>query len=305
VAATTEADLLADYSNYGPCVDYLAPGSGILTASHTDNGGSLHTSGTSLAAAHVAGAAALLLASEQAENPDRVDIFLYLRSYYEKQIDLQAKHTNDYGETKNRLIYVREAAIAPTVEEKAKTCYSCQYSRSGCPCMKEWSYPYNGASHKVTDYCANPYGDDQGPYCMTQVMCTIRVKGQPPRRSRTDYCDVVPGRRLSGGWLLNPHVYEPEEYHGPPERAEDTCVSAAPSPSGGGPSPQPPAQAQPNPTPSWARPTPAPEARRRAPANGGGNTPDPKAVMAKVQADTTQLKKDMDCLEKRLHNLPC
>jgi subtilisin family serine protease len=59
VAATTIADAEASFSNYGRCVDIWAPGADILT---TDLGGSTVTSsGTSYAAPHVAGVAALYL----------------------------------------------------------------------------------------------------------------------------------------------------------------------------------------------------------------------------------------------------
>eukprot|EP00928_Gymnodinium_smaydae_P039187 TRINITY_DN26820_c0_g2_i2.p1 TRINITY_DN26820_c0_g2~~TRINITY_DN26820_c0_g2_i2.p1 ORF type:complete len:675 (-),score=119.98 TRINITY_DN26820_c0_g2_i2:128-2152(-) len=63
VGATTSDDTFASYSNYGPCVDILAPGSDIVSvgpsgadAEHTD-------SGTSMACPHVSAAAAMVLST--------------------------------------------------------------------------------------------------------------------------------------------------------------------------------------------------------------------------------------------------
>lgn len=61
VGATTSSDARASYSNYGSCLDIFAPGSSITSAWYTSNTATSTISGTSMAAPHVAGAAALYL----------------------------------------------------------------------------------------------------------------------------------------------------------------------------------------------------------------------------------------------------
>lgn len=64
VTSSTRLDVRADYSNFGSCVDVFAPGDRITSASHTSDTGSITLSGTSMAAPHVAGIAALHLEND-------------------------------------------------------------------------------------------------------------------------------------------------------------------------------------------------------------------------------------------------
>ncbi|MCM0619772.1 S8 family peptidase [Nocardioides bruguierae] len=72
VGATTSSDSLASYSNYGSCVDILAPGSSITSAWYTSNTATNTISGTSMATPHVAGVAALYLEDHTSASPSTV-----------------------------------------------------------------------------------------------------------------------------------------------------------------------------------------------------------------------------------------
>ncbi|MGP2440826.1 S8 family peptidase [Streptomyces sp. JW3] len=72
VGATDRTDARAAFSNYGAAVDLFAPGVAITSASRTGDTARATASGTSMAAPHAAGAAALYLAGQPRAKPAQV-----------------------------------------------------------------------------------------------------------------------------------------------------------------------------------------------------------------------------------------
>ena len=72
VGSTTNTDARSSFSNYGTCLDIFGPGSSILSTWYTSNTATNTISGTSMASPHVAGAAVLVLAADNAASPATV-----------------------------------------------------------------------------------------------------------------------------------------------------------------------------------------------------------------------------------------
>ena len=116
VAASDSADRKASFSNFGSCVDLYAPGVGITSAYYTSTTATASMSGTSMAAPHTAGAAALLLSQNPALTPAQVASTLTSNA-------TAGVIVGSGTGTPNRLLYAAATALAsepaPTVTAKS------------------------------------------------------------------------------------------------------------------------------------------------------------------------------------------
>lgn len=98
VAASDINDRRSSFSNYGSCVDIIAPGSSITSAYYTSDTAYSSLSGTSMASPHACGAAALVASLHPTWTPDLIANQLTSLATLDKIADARG--------TPNRLLYV-------------------------------------------------------------------------------------------------------------------------------------------------------------------------------------------------------
>ena len=106
VSATLNTDAKISWANYGNCVDIFAPGANITSAWYNSNTATNTISGTSMAAPHVAGAAALYLETSPGASPQQVRDAIYNAST--KGIVTSSSTSN------NHLLYTLGGGPTPT-----------------------------------------------------------------------------------------------------------------------------------------------------------------------------------------------
>ncbi|MDA0171486.1 S8 family peptidase [Solirubrobacter taibaiensis] len=114
VNASTSTDTRASFSNFGTCTDLFAPGQNILSAWNTSDTATNAISGTSMAAPHVAGAAALVLGATPNATPAQVGATLINNATPNVLANVGTG-------SPNRLLNIGGAPVTPPVPSCAKT----------------------------------------------------------------------------------------------------------------------------------------------------------------------------------------
>jgi subtilisin family serine protease len=108
VNASSINDARASFSNIGPCTDIFAPGENIASAVNTSDTATAIGSGTSLAAPHVTGAAALILSANPGLTPAQVTAQIFANA-------TTGVITDPGTGSPNRLLFVNTGGNQPTL----------------------------------------------------------------------------------------------------------------------------------------------------------------------------------------------
>jgi aqualysin 1 len=132
VGASTSSDAVTASSNWGPCVDLFAPGSGITSAWHTSETATRTLGGTSMAAPHASGAIALMLERQPDASPAAIEASLKLTATAGR-LNLAANGSP------NLLLYLDEARLVAESVTTASTGASVgSLSGVGIPASGGW-----------------------------------------------------------------------------------------------------------------------------------------------------------------------
>jgi subtilisin family serine protease len=181
VGSSTTGDARSSFSNFGTCVDLFAPGSSITSAWNTSDTASNTISGTSMATPHVAGAAALYLATNPTAAPSVVNAAIINNASVNKLSGVGAG-------SPNRLLYSIVSGGPADAPPSASFTAAC----NGLTCT------FNGSGstddHGVVSYSWN-FGDGQSDNSNAIVGHTYAVHRHThgDRHDRPDGCRVAVG----------------------------------------------------------------------------------------------------------------
>ncbi len=125
VGATDRTDKQASYSNFGTCLDLYAPGTDIISATHSNNTGSSTLSGTSMASPHVAGALAVKRAQDASVNGANAQVAVVNDS------TLNVVTSTGAG-SPNKMLYVPVAGGQPGVDAAPVANFSFNCTNLSC-----------------------------------------------------------------------------------------------------------------------------------------------------------------------------
>ncbi len=169
ISATSNTDTKASWANYGTCVDLFAPGVGITSAWYTSTTATNTISGTSMAAPHVAGAAALVLSANSGFTPAQVEAAL--------EGDATTGVVNSAGSgSPNLLLYTGDGSTpppqnaAPTAEFTVScTDLSCSFTDASSDTdgsIRTWSWGFGDGATSTAQSPSHDYAS-AGTYTVT------------------------------------------------------------------------------------------------------------------------------------------
>ena len=174
IGATASDDDEASFSNYGTCVDILAPGVSVTSAWIGSNSATATISGTSMATPHVAGAIALYLQENPGASPSQVSQALKDNASVDK-INLHSRSRRN--NTPNLLLYMAflngdgGTANSPPSASFTESCadLTCDFTDTSTDSdgsVVSWDWDFGDGNSSTAQNPSHTFGSD-GTYTVT------------------------------------------------------------------------------------------------------------------------------------------